>query len=72
MMILALLQGGTNRLGLVGLRLHICVMGSDSCSEVVPGIVLVEILGVVDAADDPLVEDLGSRTSQLEATGGMS
>ena len=71
MMILALLQGGTNKLGLVGLRLHICVIKSDSCSEVVPGIILVEILGVAVAADDPLVEGSGSHTSQLGATGGV-
>ena len=71
MMILALLQGGTNKLGLVGFRLHICVIKSDSCSEVVPGIILVEILGVAVAADDPLVEGSGSYTSQLGATGGV-
>ena len=70
-MILALLQGGTNKLSLVGFRLHICVMKSDSCSEVVPGIILVEI-SVAVAADDPLVKGSGSHTSQLGATGAMS
>ena len=47
-------------------------MKSDSCLEVVPGIILVEILGVAVAADDPLVEGSGSHTSQLGATGGVS
>ena len=72
MMILALLQGGTNKLGLVGFRLHICVMRSDSCSEVVPGIILVEILGVAVTAQEPLVEGSGSYTSQLGAAGELS
>ena len=72
MMILALLQGGTNKLGLVGFRLHICVMRSDSCSGVVPGKILVEILGVVVTAEEPLVEGSESFTSQMGAAGGLS